>query len=77
MVSPSDILKLYTQAQNFWADPINTGDTNYSNFAQMLTRISLQAKIAKFIKKFGINLEILCLPIIQKMKWLLLIRAEL
>jgi hypothetical protein len=30
---PSDILKLYTQAQNFWADPTNTGDTNYSNFA--------------------------------------------
>lgn len=48
---PSDILKLYTQAQNFWADPTNTGDTNYSNFAQMLTRISLQAKIAKFNKE--------------------------
>lgn len=47
---PSDILKLYTQAQNFWADPTNTGDTNYSNFAQLLTRISLQAKIAKFNK---------------------------
>jgi hypothetical protein len=30
---PSDILKLYTQAQNFWANPTNTGDTNYSNFA--------------------------------------------
>jgi hypothetical protein len=30
---PSDILKLYIQAQNFWADPTNTGDTNYSNFA--------------------------------------------
>nr|DAL02266.1 MAG TPA: hypothetical protein [Caudoviricetes sp.] len=30
---PSDILKLYKQAQNFWADPTNTGDTNYSNFA--------------------------------------------
>ncbi|UVM96913.1 MAG: hypothetical protein [Bacteriophage sp.] len=30
---PSDILNIYTQAQNFWADPINTGDTNYSNFA--------------------------------------------
>ena len=48
---PSDILKLYTQAQNFWADPTNTGDTNYSNFAQLLTRISLQAKIAKFNKE--------------------------
>ena len=48
---PSDILKLYTQAQNFWADPTNTGDTNYSNFAQMLTRISLQANIAKFNKE--------------------------
>lgn len=48
---PSDILKLYKQAQNFWADPTNTGDTNYSNFAQMLTRISLQAKIAKFNKE--------------------------
>lgn len=48
---PSDILKLYTQAQNFWADPTNTGDTNYSNFTQMLTRISLQAKIAKFNKE--------------------------
>lgn len=47
---PSDILKLYTQAQNFWADPTNTGDTNYSNFVQLLTRISLQAKIAKFNK---------------------------
>lgn len=48
---PSDILKLYKQAQNFWADPTNTGDTNYSNFAQLLTRISLQAKIAKFNKE--------------------------
>lgn len=48
---PSDILKLYTQAQNFWADPTNTGDTNYSNFVQLLTRISLQAKIAKFNKE--------------------------
>lgn len=48
---PSDILKLYTQALNFWADPTNTGDTNYSNLAQMLTRISLQAKIAKFDKE--------------------------
>lgn len=48
---PSDILKLYTQAQNFWADPTNTGDTNYSNFAQLLTRMSLQAKIAKFNKE--------------------------
>lgn len=48
---PSDILKLYTQAQNFWADPTNIGDTNYSNFAQLLTRISLQAKIAKFNKE--------------------------
>lgn len=48
---PSDILKLYIQAQNFWADPTNTGDTNYSNFAQLLTRISLQAKIAKFNKE--------------------------
>lgn len=48
---PSDILKLYMQAQNYWADPTNTGDTNYSNFAQLLTRISLQAKIAKFNKE--------------------------
>lgn len=48
---PSDILKLYTQAQNFWADPTSTDDTNYSNFAQLLTRISLQAKIAKFNKE--------------------------
>lgn len=48
---PSDILKLYTQAQNFWADPTNTGDTNYSNFAQTLTRLSLQANIAKFNKE--------------------------
>lgn len=48
---PSDILKLYKQAQNFWADPTNTGDINYSNFAQLLTRISLQAKIAKFNKE--------------------------
>lgn len=48
---PSDILKLYTQAQNFWADPTNTRDTNYSNFAQLLTRISLQAKVAKFNKE--------------------------
>lgn len=48
---PSDILKLYKQAQNFWADPTNTGDTNYSNFAQLVTRISLQAKIAKFNKE--------------------------
>lgn len=52
---PSDILKLYTQAQNFWADPTNTGDTNYSNLAQLLTRISLQAKIAKYDKEVWVK----------------------
>lgn len=52
---PSDILSLYQQAQNFWADPTmadsNFGTSNYSSLAQLLIRTSLQAKIAKFNKE--------------------------
>lgn len=48
---PSDIVKLYREAQTYWAEPTITGDTNYSNFGQLLTKISLQAKIAKFNKE--------------------------
>lgn len=48
---PSDILKLYNQSLTYWSDPMATGEANYSNFAQLLTRLSLQAKIAKFNKE--------------------------
>lgn len=48
---PSDIVKLYNQAQTFYVTPSDLGEANYTNFTQLLTKMSLQAKIAKFNKE--------------------------